>query len=376
MSGLGTDVRSRVASRHCPRSGQGNPYPACWDAAVPISLNGFGTFFTTRHTRHGPSAEADALYPPCKPYRTGYLRVDASHRIYFEECGNPRGTPVVFLHGGPGGGTEPKMRRFFNPRKYRIVLFDQRGCGRSRPYGSLVDNTTWHLVADIEALRRHLSIEAWLVFGGSWGSTLALAYSQRHPRRVTGLVLRGIFLGRRSELDWFYQNPQGAGSIFPDLWESYLAPIPPSARRTMMQAYYRRLTGSNRKVAARAARAWSVWEGATSHLRADADEIARSGHARPSIALARIECHYFVNRCFLREGQLLDQVARIRKIPAVIVQGRYDVICPMRSAWDLHRAWPEAEFRVVDDAGHSAFEPGTARELVRATDAFARRAPS
>ncbi|HXZ58917.1 MAG TPA: prolyl aminopeptidase [Steroidobacteraceae bacterium] len=315
------------------------------------------------------------MYPPIKPYRTGFLRVDASHRIYFEESGNPRGKPAVFLHGGPGGGTEPKMRRFFNPRKYRIVLFDQRGCGRSRPHASLIDNTTWHLVSDIEALRKHLGIARWLVFGGSWGSTLALAYAEKHPHRVTELILRGIFLARRSELSWFYQNPEGAGALFPDQWQAFIAAIPRAERRDVMRAFYKRLTSRRRKTVLRAARAWSIWEGATSHLRTDPKELAQAGGARFAIAMARIECHYFVHRGFLRrDAQLLKDVRRIRTIPAVIVQGRYDVICPMRSAWDLHRAWPEAELRVVDDAGHSAFEHGNARELVRATDRFSRPA--
>ena len=317
--------------------------------------------------------QRDTLYLPLEPYRTGYLAVGGGHRIYYEESGNPRGKPAVFLHGGPGGGTEPKMRRFFDPKKYRIVLFDQRGCGRSRPHGSLTENTTWHLVRDIEALRVHLMIERWLVFGGSWGSTLALAYAQAHPTRVTELVLRGIFLGRRSELDWFYQNAQGAGSLYPEYWETYLDPIPKAERGRLMQAYYRRLTSANKRTALRAARAWSIWEGVTSHLRMSAEEVGKAGRAPYATALARIECHYFVNRCFLRrERQLLDDVTRIRKIPAIIVQGRYDIICPMRSAWELHRAWPGSELRVVDDAGHSAFEPGIARELVRATDRFSK----
>lgn len=318
---------------------------------------------------------AHSLYPAIEPYRRGYLIVDGHHRIYFEESGNPRGKPAVYLHGGPGGGTEPNMRRFFNPRKYRIVLFDQRGCGRSRPHGSLKDNSTWHLVADIESLRAHLGIERWLVCGGSWGSALSLAYAQKHPRRVSELILRGIFLGRRSELDWFYQNPLGTASLYPDHWEAYLAPIPKAERRNMLRAYYRRLTSANRKTAMRAARGWSIWEGATSHLRTNPNEIALAGGARLATALARIGCHYFIHRCFLRrDSQLLDDVHRIRRIPAVIVQGRYDVICPMRTAWDLHRAWPEAQLRIVGDAGHSAFESGTSRELVRATDAFSRRA--
>jgi len=267
------------------------------------------------------------------------------------------------------------MRRFFDPKRYRIVLFDQRGCGRSRPHASLVDNTTWHLVADIEALRVHLGIERWQIFGGSWGSTLALAYAQRHPRRVTELVLRGIFLLRRSELEWFYQNPEGAASLFPDLWEQYVAPIPPRERRDMMRAYYRRLTSRSAKQRAAAATAWSVWEGATSFLRASASYVAKFGDPDYAAAFARIECHYFVNRGFLgRDDQLLRGVRRIRHIPAVIVQGRYDVVCPMRSAWALHRAWPEAELRVVPDAGHSAFEKGIVSELVAATDRYARQA--
>ena len=313
------------------------------------------------------------FYPTIKPYNRGRLRVTAGHELYFEESGNPRGKPVVFLHGGPGAGTSPAMRRFFNPRRYRIVLFDQRGCGRSRPHASLVENTTWDLVADIERLREHLGIRRWQVFGGSWGSTLALAYAQTHPQRVTELVLRGIFLLRRSELEWFYQDPLGAASLFPDLWETYVALIPRRERGNMMRAYYRRLTSRNAAVRARAAYAWSVWEAATSHLRPDPADVAKFGDPDLAAAFARIECHYFVNRGFLeREDQLLRGVRKIRHIPAVIVQGRYDVICPMRSAWDLHRAWPEADLRVVTDAGHSAFEPGIARELVAATDRFAR----
>jgi proline iminopeptidase len=251
------------------------------------------------------------------------------------------------------------------------VLFDQRGRGRSRPRGGLVNNTTRHLVEDMEALREQLKIERWLVCGGSWGSTLALAYAQKHPRQVTELILRGIFLGRRSDIACFYQDPNGTASIFPDQWEAYLAAIPLAERRNMVRAYYQRITSSNRTTSQRAARAWSIWEGATSYLQNSPAEMAMMGRNRYATVLARIECHYYVNRCFLREGQLLDSVATLRRIPAVIVQGRYDVICPMRGAWALHRAWPEAELRVVDDAGHSAFEFGTARELVRATDRFA-----
>jgi len=312
------------------------------------------------------------LYPAIKPYRTGFLRVSELHEIYFEECGNPNGKPTVFLHGGPGGGLDPKMRRFFDPARYRIVLFDQRGCGKSRPHASLVDNTTWHLVDDIERLRAHLEIERWLVFGGSWGSTLALAYAETHPQRVTELVLRGIFMLRRWELEWFYQNSGGAGALYPDLWESYVAPIPAAERGDMMRAYYTRLTSEDAEVRRRAARSWSTWEGATSHLRTAPDYIAKLQQDRVAEAFARIECHYFVNRGFLRsDTQLLEDVHRIRHIPAVIVQGRYDVVCPMKSAWDLHRAWPEADLRIVPDAGHSAFERGNTHELVMATDRFA-----
>jgi proline iminopeptidase len=310
------------------------------------------------------------LYPPIEPYRTGRLRVSPQHEIYYEECGNPRGKPAVFVHGGPGAGADARSRRFFDPRRYRIVVFDQRGCGRSRPHASLVDNTTWHLVADMEQLRVHLGIERWLVFGGSWGSTLALAYAQTHPKRVTEIVLRGIFMLRKWEIDWFYQS--GASAIFPDRWEDYLAPIPKRERGDLVDAYYRRLTSPNRRTQLKAARAWSVWEAATSFLRVDDANVERWGEDQFAIQVARIECHYFVNKGFMRrEDQLLRGVGKIRHIPGAIVQGRYDVVCPMQTAWDLHRAWPEAEFHVVPDAGHSALEPGNTDALVAATDAFA-----
>ena len=318
-----------------------------------------------------------ALYPPITPFRRGRLRVSPLHDLYFEESGNPRGKPVVFLHGGPGAGTDGAMRRFFNPRRYRIVLFDQRGCGKSRPHASLVANTTWDLVEDIERLREHLQIRRWQVFGGSWGSTLALAYAQSYPQRVTELVLRGIFLLRRSELEWFYQDELGAASLFPDLWEEYVAEIPPRERGNMMRAYYRRLTSRSARTRARAAYAWSVWEGATSYLQSKERDLAKFSEPDIAAAFARIECHYFVNRGFLkREDQLLRDVRKIRRIPAVIVQGRYDVVCPVRSAWDLHRAWPEADLQIIGDAGHSAFEPGNTRALVAATDRFAGAARS
>jgi proline iminopeptidase len=314
------------------------------------------------------------LYPHLSPYKSGFLRVSELHEIYFEESGNPHATPAVFLHGGPGGGTEAKMRRFFDPRRYRIVLFDQRGCGKSRPHASLLDNTTWDLVADIERLREHLGIERWLVFGGSWGSTLALAYAQSHPERVTHLVLRGIFLLRRWELEWFYQNPGGAAALYPDLWEHYIEPIPEAERADMMGAYYRRLTSKDPAVLSRAAKAWALWEAATSFLRRNSLYTAKLGQDTHSEAFSRIECHYFVNGGFLATpNQLIENVGRIRHIPAVIVQGRYDIVCPMKSAWELHRAWPEADLRIVPAAGHSAFESGNTHELIKATDRFASR---
>ena len=310
------------------------------------------------------------LYPPLEPYCTGHLQVSPLHEIYFEECGNPSGKPAVFVHGGPGAGADARSRRFFDPRRYRIVVFDQRGCGRSRPNASLVDNTTWHLVADMEQLRKHLGIERWLVFGGSWGSTLALAYAQKHPHCVTELVLRGIFMLRKWEIDWFYQT--GASALFPDRWEDYIAPIPRRERGDLVKAFYRRLTSRKHETQLAAARAWSVWEAATSFLHTDVTNVAKWGEDQFAIQVARIECHYFVNRGFLRrEDQLLRDVRRIRHIPCVIVQGRYDVVCPMQTAWELHRAWPEAEFNVIADAGHSALESGNADALVRATDRFA-----
>jgi proline iminopeptidase len=310
------------------------------------------------------------LYPAIDPYRTGMLHVSPLHTIYFEESGNPQGKPVVFLHGGPGGGTDAKQRRFFDPQKYRIVLFDQRGCGKSTPHASLEDNTTWHLVSDIEALREHLRIDRWQVFGGSWGSTLALAYAETHPDRVSELVLRGIFLLGERELRWFYQ--WGTSEIFPDAFEPYRDAIPESERGDFISAYHRRLTSDDPAVRSAAAKAWSVWEAATSYLRVNDDYVARAGEDRFALAFARIECHYFVNKGFFeREMQLIEDVGKIRHIPCVIVQGRYDVVCPMVTAWALHRAFPEADLRIVPDAGHSAFEPGIVHELVSATDRFA-----
>ncbi|HXG27334.1 MAG TPA: prolyl aminopeptidase, partial [Nevskiales bacterium] len=310
-----------------------------------------------------------SLYPELEPYRSGRLRVSGLHELYYEECGNPEGQPALFVHGGPGAGCAPWQRRFFDPAHYRIVLFDQRGCGRSTPHACLEDNTTWDLVADMERLRAMLGIGRWLVFGGSWGSTLALAYAETHPERVSALVLRGVFLLRPFELRWFYQ--EGCSYLFPDAWQHYLAPIPEAERGDLIAAYHRRLTGADAAARLRAARAWSQWEAATSKLLPDPQMVQNWGEDRFAEAIARIECHYFVNRGFFTHpDQLLDGVARIRSIPAVIVQGRYDVVCPLVSAWDLHRCWPEAELQIIPDAGHAASEPGIVDALVRATDRF------
>ncbi len=310
------------------------------------------------------------LYPPLDPYLQNTLVVSPIHTLYYEEAGNPDGKPVVFLHGGPGGGIVPMYRQFFDPARWRIVLFDQRGCGQSTPHAELTDNTTWDLVADIEKLRSHLGIEHWTVFGGSWGSTLALTYAQTHPTQCDGLILRGIFMLRPKEIEWFYQS--GASYIFPDAWEGYLAPIPDNERHEMVAAYYRRLTSPDISLRQTAAKAWSVWEASTSKLTQEADLVERFGEDNFAEAFARIECHYFVNGGFFHTpNQLLENIDAIRHLPTVIVQGRYDVVCPMTSAWDLHRAWPEATLVVVADAGHSATEPGITSALIEASDRFA-----
>lgn len=316
-----------------------------------------------------PSLDTPLLYPPIEPYRTGVLDTGDGHQIYWELCGNPAGTPAVFLHGGPGAGCSPDHRRLFDPRRYNVLLFDQRGCGRSRPHAGLEHNTTWHLVADIERLREMLGIPRWLVFGGSWGSTLALAYAQAHTERVSALILRGIFTLRRSELHWYYQD--GASWLFPDLWEDFLAPIPPEERDDLMAAYRRRLVGPDLAVQRQCARAWSLWEGRTIRLLPETDAESHHGEDDFALAFARIENHYFVHGGWLEEGQLLRDAPRLRHIPGVIVQGRYDACTPVRSAWDLHRAWPEADWRLVPDAGHAWLEPGILRELRAATDRFA-----
>lgn len=311
------------------------------------------------------------LYAPIEPYNTGRLKVSDVHELYYEQCGNPDGEPVVFLHGGPGAGLTPDYRRFFDPRAYRIILFDQRGSGQSTPHACLEDNTTWHLVDDIERLRTELGVERWLVFGGSWGSTLALAYAETHPERVRGLVLRGIFLCRQKEIRWFYQDSTGAGAIFPDVWEQFFNLIPEAERGDMLSAYHRRLTSDEEAVRLQAAKIWSVWEASALKLIPDQDLVDQFSEPQMALALARIECHYFVNNCFFdTDNYLVENVGKIRDIPAVIVQGRYDIVCPMMSAWELHRAWPEAEFRVIPDAGHSVNEPGIASTLIEATDKF------
>ncbi|KQV58139.1 MULTISPECIES: prolyl aminopeptidase [unclassified Caulobacter] len=308
------------------------------------------------------------LFREVEPFSFGWLQTGGPHEIYYEECGNPRGKPCVILHGGPGGAVNPTMRRFFDPAKWRMTLFDQRGCGRSRPNASLDDNTTWSLIEDIERLRVHLGVEKWTVFGGSWGSTLALAYAIKHPDRVDGLVLRGIFLLTDRELHWFYQ--EGASMLFPDAWERFLAPIPPAERGDLMTAYHRRLTAPDRRVQLEAAAAWSQWEGDTISLRGPEARPPKFNEEDFAIAFARIECHFFTNKGFFGEdGWILNNIDKIRHIPGWIVQGRFDVVTPLDSAWKLHKAWPEARFDIIWDAGHASTEPGVIDGLVRATEA-------
>ena len=310
------------------------------------------------------------LYPPIEPYNQGKLKVSDLHTIHYEESGNPDGKPVIFLHGGPGGGITPMYRQYFDPQQWRIVIFDQRGCGQSTPYAELRENTTWDLVSDIEQLRQELNIDKWVVFGGSWGSTLALAYAQTYPDSCKGLILRGIFMLRASEIRWFYQ--EGANHIYPDAWQEYLKPIPSEERGDLLSAYYKRLTSEDRKIRLEAARAWAVWEASTSKLIPSKASKLRFGQAEFAEAFARIECHYFVNNGFFeRENLLLENIDRLEHLPGVIVQGRYDVVCPMITAWELHQAWQSAEFIVIEDAGHSVSEPGIKDALIRASDRFA-----
>jgi proline iminopeptidase len=307
------------------------------------------------------------LYPEIEPFDSGMLKVSDIHEIYYERVGNPDGIPVVFLHGGPGGGLIPMYRQFFDPKAFHIILFDQRGSGKSTPHAELEENTTWDLIKDIETLREKFGIEKWYVFGGSWGSTLSLAYAETHPDRASGLILRGIFLTRRKELEWFYQY--GASEIFPDFWERYRDEIPEAERGDMMSAYYKRLTSDDKQTRLSAARAWSVWEGSTSKLYPDKDLMEHWEGEDEALALARIECHYFMNNSFFpTENHLIENVDKIRHIPTVIVQGRYDVVCPAVSAWELHRAFPESDLQIIADAGHSISEKGITSALVGAMD--------
>lgn len=310
-----------------------------------------------------------SFYPEIEPFKTEFLKVSDLHTIYVEQCGNPQGKPVIFLHGGPGGGISPDHRRYFDPKHYHIILLDQRGSGRSTPAAELHDNTTWHLIEDIEKIRTHLNIENWVVFGGSWGSTLALAYAETHPERVKALVLRGIFLCRPSEIKWFYQF--GASEIFPDVWESYQNHIPVEERGDFVKAYYKRLTSDNADIRIAAAKVWSKWEAATSRLIVDMKAIDAFEDAVFAQQFARIECHYFMNDAFFKTPNwLIENISKIRHIPTVIVQGRYDVVCPVRSAWDLHNAFPEAELHIISDSGHAASEPGIRSKLIEYTDLF------
>ena len=313
------------------------------------------------------TAHRKGLYPDNEPFAYGWLPTGGTHEIFYEECGNPDGKPCVILHGGPGGAVNPTMRRFFNPARWRMALFDQRGCGKSRPNASLEDNTTWTLIEDIERLRIHLGVEKWTVFGGSWGSTLALAYAITHPHRVEALVLRGIFLLTQRELRWFYQ--EGASMLFPDAWQRFCAPIPEAERGDMMAAYHKRLTHTDRRIQAEAAAAWSQWEGDTISIRGPEARPSKFNEIDFAIAVARIECHFFANGGFFKEDNwILNNIDKIRGIPGWIVQGRFDVVTPMDSAWRLKTAWPEASFDIVWDAGHASTEPGIVDGLVRATD--------
>jgi len=309
------------------------------------------------------------LYPPIEPYEEGMLDVGDGHRVHYERCGRRGGKPAIFLHGGPGGGISPDHRRLFDPRHYDVMLFDQRGCGRSTPNASLEANTTWDLVADIERLREAAKVDKWLVFGGSWGSTLALAYAETHPERVSALVLRGIYTVTKAELAWYYQF--GVSEMFPDKWERFQAPIPAEERGDMIAAYRKRLTGDDLAVQIEAAKAWSLWEGETITLLPDPDFSAVHGDDRFALAFARIENHYFTHACWLEEGQLLRDAGRLHGIPGAIVHGRYDMPCPARYAYALHKAWPEAEFHLIEGAGHAWSEPGILDQLIRATDRFA-----
>ena len=306
------------------------------------------------------------FYPAIDAQVSYRLAVDAIHELHVEECGNPQGVPVVFLHGGPGSGCEAWQRRFFNPAIYRIILFDQRGCGRSTPHAELAANTTWDLVEDMELIRKHCGIERWVLFGGSWGSTLALAYAETYPQRVSGLILRGIFLTRQQDIDWFYQR--GASALYPDYWLDYLSEIPPAERHDMVSAYYKRLTSADQEVRLSAAKAWSIWEGRTATLLPNNNVLEHFADPWAALSIARIECHYFVNQSFFRPDQLLEEVGKLKDIPGYIIHGRYDTVCPLEQAWALHQAWPQAQFKVIADCGHSAMEKGIRSALIEAAD--------
>ena len=333
-------------------------------AETPTDLDGSDVLISFQ-------AEMKTLYPSIKPHKQFHLAVDTLHSIYVEECGRPDGLPVLFLHGGPGAGCEEWHRRFFNPAVYRIVLFDQRGAGRSTPHAELAENTTGHLIEDIEKIRQHCGIERWVIFGGSWGSTLALAYAETHPERCLALVLRGVFLCRTRDIHWFYQH--GANILFPDFWSAFERVIPPAERGDMVAAYYRRLTSDDAETRLEAAREWSVWEGRLLTLLPDEETAARFGDAKMALGLARIESHYFINRIFQRDNQLLDEAHKLHDIPGFIVHGRYDVVCPVEQAFALHQRWPQAKLHVVADAGHAATEPGITHHLIDATDEIAHR---
>ncbi|HLQ26737.1 MAG TPA: prolyl aminopeptidase [Acidiferrobacterales bacterium] len=311
-----------------------------------------------------------SLFPEIRPNAQYRIAVEPPHELYAEECGDPQGLPVLFVHGGPGAGCEDYHRRFFDPNSYRIVLFDQRGSGRSTPHACLEKNTTQALVADMEIIREHLHIERWVLFGGSWGSTLSLVYAETHPERVLGLILRGIFLCRPHEIGWFYQA--GANKIFPDYWQDFIAPIPENERHDLLHAHYRRLTGSDEIARMASAKAWSLWEGRTSNLQQKKSVTDFFGSAHIALSLARIEAHYFVHNSFLAPHQILQEARRLQNIPGIIVHGRYDIVCPLENAWDLHQAWPVARFHIIPDAGHSASEPGITQALVKATIEMAK----
>ena len=310
------------------------------------------------------------LFPAIQPSRTFYLPVSSDHRLYIEECGNPTGVPVVFLHGGPGGSCEPVHRRYFDPERYRIFLFDQRGCGKSRPHASLLDNTTQDLIADLEQIRTAVGVEQWVVFGGSWGSTLALAYAEAYPQRVLGLVLRGIFLCRQQDVDWFYQG--GTARLFPDAWQDFISPIPLQEQHDLVTAYYERLTSENEIERMAAAKAWSIWEGRTATLKPDSAVIDYFSDPHIALSIARIECHYFINKSFLSQNQLLENAFKLKDIPGFIVHGRYDVICPLDQAFELHEKWPRSQLKVIADAGHAVSERGIASALIDSTNSMLR----